>query len=293
MKILITGGTGFIGRKLVKSFTEEEHQVTILSRSNRSSGNRHVDYRKWDGKKMPPAIGLYDVVINLAGASIADGRWTAEYKQKIRDSRVWATQACVDYINASPNPPKVFISASAIGYYGGLRKEETTESATAGEDFLGKTCKAWEDTALAANCRTVLPRIGLVLGNEGGAFPILTTIYNWCLGGRLASGEQGYSWVHVEDVIGVIRYSIEHEQLEGPVNTVAPEIITQKQFSRALGKAMGRPDPFITPKFLLDLVFGEKSILFWGGQWAVPKKLSESNYPFKFSQLASALNDLV
>ena len=249
MKILITGGTGFLGRKLVKSLTDDEHQVTILSRSNRTSGNRFVDYRKWDGKKMPAAIGLYDVVVNLAGASIADGRWSPEYKEKIRDSRVWATQACVDYINASPNPPNVFISASAVGIYGGMREEETSESAEPGTDFMAKICEEWEDTALQATCRTVLPRIGLVLGNEGGALPVLTTIYGWCLGGRLASGKQGYSWIHVDDVIGIIRYAIENENLEGPVNTVAPGIVNQKIFPVRWAKPCIAQTPLLRPNF--------------------------------------------
>ena len=293
MKVLITGGTGFIGQHLVESLTQDEHTVTILSRSKRESKNRYVSYRQWDGKIMPPAIGLYDVVVNLAGASIADDRWTEDRKKELIGSRVGPTQACVDFINHSPNPPKVFISSSAVGYYGGNREEVVSEDAAPGEDFMAEVCKTWEETAVKANCRTVLLRTGVVLGNEGGAYPLMSTAYKMFLGGKFGSGKQGFPWIHIKDQIGAMRYCIENEEMSGPVNLVAPEMVEQKVFSRALAKSLGRPDPFIVPKFGLDLIFGERSILFWGGTKVKPQALEAGGYQFTYPQLKEALESLV
>jgi len=289
MKVLITGGTGFIGKNLVKSLTADEHTVTILTRSDRESKNRYVSYRKWDGKSMPPAIGLYDVVINLAGASIADERWTDSRKQVLMDSRVGPTQACVNYINKSPNPPKVFISASAVGYYGGNRPEKVTESDEPGDDFMAEICKRWETEAQKAQCRTVLLRTGVVLGKSGGAYPLMSQAYKFFLGGKFGSGEQGFPWIHIRDEIDAIRFCIENASVSGPVNLVAPDTVAQKEFSRALAKSLGRPDPFIVPKFGLDLIFGERSILFWGGMNVLPQALQDAGYAFQYPNLVDAL----
>ncbi|MEM6633015.1 MAG: TIGR01777 family oxidoreductase [Bacteroidota bacterium] len=293
MKVLITGGTGFIGQHLVQSLTQDEHTVTILSRSNRTSKNRYVSYRQWDGRSMPPAIGLYDVVVNLAGASIADDRWTEDRKRELVKSRIHPTQACVDFINNSPNPPKVFISSSAVGYYGGNREEVVSEDSAPGDDFMAEVCKKWEEVGSTANCRTVLLRTGVVLGNEGGAYPLMSTAYKMFLGGKFGSGKQGFPWIHIQDQIGAIRYCIEKEGIEGPVNLVAPEVVEQKEFSRALARSLGRPDPFIVPKFGLDLIFGERSILFWGGTKVLPAALKKGGYAFSYPALKEALESLV
>ncbi|MEL6192347.1 MAG: TIGR01777 family oxidoreductase [Bacteroidota bacterium] len=293
MNILLTGGTGFIGQALTKAFTEKQWQVTILSRSAKSSPERYVSYLQWDGKKMPLGMGMYDVVINLAGASIAESAWTSKYKEVLRDSRIHATQACVDYINKSVQKPKLFISASAIGFYGGARDEKTPETATAGDDFLAVLSKEWEDVSQKAKCRIVNPRISVVLGNEGGAFPLMATAYNFFVGGKLGSGKQGFSWIHIDDIVKAFLFFIENEQIEGPVNLAAPELVNQKTFSSALAKTMGRPDVIPAPKFALNMIFGERSILFWGGQWAVPQKLQEVGFTYDFPELMGALEDLV
>jgi len=293
MNILITGGTGFIGSKLVQSLATDQHTITVLTRSDRTSRNQYVSYRKWDGKKMLPAIGLYDVVINLAGAGIADERWSEERKQLILSSRVDTTRACVEYINASPNPPDVFVSGSAVGYYGGNAQGEKTEDSAPGDDFLADVCIQWEDEARKAICRTVLLRTGVVLGNSGGAFPLMSKAYKFFLGGKFGSGTQGFPWIHIDDEVAAIRFCMENETISGPVNLAAPDIVDQKTFSGMLGDALNRPDPFIVPKFMLDAVFGQRSVLFWGGQKVVPQKLLDVGYEFKYPQLTPALQSLV
>jgi len=292
MKILITGGTGFIGSHLARTLTANEHTVTVLTRHDRRSKNRYLSYREWDGINMPPAVGLYDVVVNLAGAGIADERWSESRKQEILDSRIYATQACVNYINSSPNPPELFISASAVGYYGGNPSGIQEEMSEPGNDFLAEVCVKWEEAAKLANCRYVLLRTGVVLGRGGGAFPLMKKAYNFFLGGKFGNGKQGFPWIHISDEIGAIRFCIDNPKISGPVNLVAPETVDQKTFSRNLGKALGRPDPFIVPKFMLDAVFGQRSVLFWGGQKVIPKKLQQAGFRFEYPQLLSALKDL-
>ena len=187
MQILITGGTGFIGTQLVRALVADGHTLTLLTRTNRhTAAGRNVSYLRWDGKEMPLGMGFFDGVINLAGAGIADAKWTEDYKELIRSSRVSATQACVKYINNSVRPPKVFISASAVGFYGGNREEIADETATAGADFLAEVCQQWEQLALQAKVRTVTPRIGVVLGRSGGAFPLMEAAYKLFLGGKFA-----------------------------------------------------------------------------------------------------------
>jgi uncharacterized protein (TIGR01777 family) len=293
MNYLITGGTGFIGTHLVKSLTGDGHQVTILSRSEKESKDRLISYRQWDGKKMPLGIGLYDGVINLAGAGIADKGWSDDRKKVILESRVNATRACVDYINKSNRKPKVFLSASAVGIYGGDRREKTPEDARAGDDFLAEVCKKWEETALQANCRTVLPRIGIVLGKGGGALEQMKTPYKMWLGGRYGDGKQGFSWIHINDIVGAMRFALENEAVEGPLNLASPGLVNQAEFSEKLAFSLNVMDLMVVPKFALKMIFGERSILFWGGQNAVPEKLQELGYAFSFPELKPALEDLV
>lgn len=292
MNILITGGSGFIGTKLTESFTADGHQVSILSRSARKSENRLVSYLQWDGKSFPLATGIFDVIINLAGASIAGGKWTDNYKKEILKSRLDTTQACVNFINKSNRPPKVFVSASAIGFYGGFPEEIKTEEDGPGDDFLGDVCKQWEDASQTTKCRVVNPRIGIVLGLEGGAYPQMVTPYKFWLGGRFASGKQGFSWVHIDDIAGAIRFAVDNETVQGPVNLVAPNWVDQATFSEKLAHSLGVMDLMIVPKFGLQLIFGEKSIILWGGQKVLAKKLEELGYNFKYPDLEAALAQL-
>jgi hypothetical protein len=293
MNILITGGTGFIGKHLIQRFTREGHLVTVLTRGNQRSENRHLHYLKWNGKEMPLGIGLFDVVINLAGSSIAGNRWTPAYKQEILSSRVEATRACVDYINHSSRPPQVFISASAVGYYGANRLEAVDEQSAPGSDFVAEVAIQWEAEAAKANVRTVCPRIGLVLGKDGGMMERLLPIYRGFLGGRFASGKQGFPWIHIDDLVNAFALFIEQESIAGPVNLAAPEASDQAAFSAALAKVLGVLQPFVLPKFALDLIFGEMSVLFWGGQQVIPRKLEAVGYGWRYPRLEEALRSVV
>lgn len=292
MNILLTGATGFIGNHLVRALLTDGHQLTILTRAARS-GTRNVSYLPWNGTEMPLGMGHFDAVINLAGASLAEGKWTPERKQTIIDSRVRATEACVQYINRSNRPPAVFVSASAVGYYGGLRAGQLDESATPGSDFLAEVCLAWEQAAQGANCRTAIVRIGVVLGQEGGAFPKLSQAFRAFVGGPMAGGEQPFPWIHIADVVGAIRFLLYQQACSGVYNLAAPETLTNAQFSRTLAQTLKRPMLFSVPKFALERLLGEQSVLLWGGQQAIPAHLLHDGYQFQFSTAQQALQNLV
>ncbi len=294
MNILIAGGTGFIGNYLVKSLTNAGHTVTLLSRSKRESGNRYVNYVQWDGKELPLAIrvAVFDGVINLTGESIAEKKWTDEYKKKLRESRIATTNACVQYINGSSLTPKFFLNASAVGIYGGDSSTETDETSETGNDFMGNLCREWEEEAKKVNCRNVQLRIGIVLGRGGGMIKEITPIYKMHIGGKFSSGTQGLSWIHITDLIRAIHFIIENENISGPVNLSAPVWVTQSAFSKTLDKVLGKWNPFVIPKFVLDIVFGERSVLFWGGQKATPKKLIKAGFQFQFPELEPALREI-
>ena len=291
MNILLTGGTGFIGTHLVPALLKAGHQVTILSRSAKQDPAKKVDYLAWNGKEMPFGIGLYDVVINLAGASIGRLRWTESIKQEIMQSRVDATRACVAYINQSPNPPRLFISASGVGYYGVKYTEEIHEKARPGDDFAARVTVEWEAEAKKAQTRTITPRFGVVMG-DGGALEQMAKIWRFYLGGKLGSGEQGFPWVHIEDVTRAILFFLESEDLEGPVNVVAPQIISQARFSECLAQEMRVKAPWIIPKFALKILFGEASILLWGGQKVIPRVLQREKFRFSFPDIDVALTNI-
>lgn len=293
LNVLITGGTGFIGKHLLARLSVEGHTVTVLTRGNRKSKDRFITYLQWNGKEMPLGIGVFDVVINLAGAGIADERWTKSRKEEILQSRLDATAACVKYINSSPRKPKVFISASAVGYYGTKYQEEIDEKKKPGDDFTAEVCVKWEEASQKATCRTVNPRIGIVLGKGGGAMKKLVPLYNMYLGGTIAGGKQGFPWIHVDDIVSAFLFCIENEAIEGPVNLVSPQVTDQKTFSGKLADALNKIDPFPAPKFALELVLGERALLLWGGQKAIPRVLQREKFVFKFSELTDALADIV
>lgn len=294
MKILLTGGTGFIGGHLVPALLREGHEVAILTRSSKhTSDHPALSYLQWNGKKMPTGIGLYDAVVNLAGASIAGSRWTDEAKEKIMNSRIKATNACVEYINRNPNPPKVFLSASAVGYYGVEHKGVIDETASSGTDFAARVCARWEEEANKANCRTVLPRIGIVLGKDGGALEKMLPVYKMYLGGRFGSGKQGFPWIHIDDIVGAMIHLLTDETAEGPYNLTGPELIDQATFSGKLAEALGTKDFFVVPGFALKLLFGEQAILFLKGQKPKPQKLEALGFDFKYATASEALKAVV
>ncbi|MEO0896413.1 MAG: TIGR01777 family oxidoreductase [Bacteroidota bacterium] len=294
MNILITGGTGYIGGFLVPALLEQGHNVTILTRSGKKSKQRGKSYLKWNGKEMPIGIGIFDAIINLAGANIGKLSWTDENKKLFWDSRVDVTQACTDYINRSPNPPKVFLSGSAVGYYGIDRDEVVDETSSPANDFLGELSVAWEAEALKAKCRTVILRTGVVIGKGSEVTERLKPLYQLYLGGKIASGKQGFPWIHIQDEVQIILKALHDNSMEGPYNLVGPEMLSQKEFSNAFAKAMKVVDFLPIPGFAMSILFGrEKGELLTGGQKVVPKRLLEAGYEFLFKDALTALKDIL
>lgn len=301
MNFLVSGATGLIGQKLCRRLQGEGHQITILSRSL-EKGSR-LGYRTivWQPEKeiLPnAALEGIDVVIHLAGEHIAAQRWTAEHKHRIRASRVISTRNIVAAIQAASSKPKTFICASAIGFYGNRGDEKLTESAPIGTGFLSEVCREWEAEAAAArdmNVRVVQARIGVVLAkpDDGGALKDMLPIFKLGLGGNLGSGTQWFPWVHVDDVVGIIHHAIFTESISGPINTVAPNPVTNAEFTATLAKVIHRPAIFSAPGFMLRLGLGEMADLLLGGARVIPDLAITTGYQFKFPDLRPALANLL
>jgi len=302
MKVIITGGTGLIGSALAKSLTQENHEVIVLSRSPKKARNLPpaVQVVAWDGQSAKGWGHLADgaeAIVNLAGESIGDGRWTAERKRRIRNSRLNAGLAGVEAIEAAENKPKVLIQSSAVGYYGPSNGREIAEDTAAGNDFLAQICVEWEESTAAVEdmdgVRRVIIRSGVVLSTEGGAFPRMLLPFKMFAGGPIGSGKQGLSWIHLADQVAAIRFLIEHPDASGPFNLTAPNPLTNAQFGKALGKALHRPAIMPTPSFAMKLAFGEMSLVLLEGQQTVPQRLQELGFTFEFPKAEGALRDLV
>ncbi|WHY75404.1 TIGR01777 family oxidoreductase [Neobacillus sp. WH10] len=298
MRIVIAGGSGFIGKKLTEFLLSEGHIITVLTRKDKkSSGN--VSYVKWleEGTSPENEIKNADIFINLAGVSLNDGRWNASHQKQIYDSRMKATDELLRIIAILPEKPSVLINASAIGIYPpSVNAVYTEDSLETANDFLGKTVHDWENKAKqveAHSIRAVFMRCGVVLGNEGGALPLMALPYKWFAGGTVGSGEQWVSWVHVTDVVRAIAFAIENEKLSGPVNVTSPSSINMKDFGKTIGSVLHRPHWLPVPSFAMKMVLGQKSTLVLEGQHVVPKVLMEEGFEFMFPSLQSALEDLL
>jgi len=314
MKVIIAGGSGLLGSALVAALSDERHEVVVLTRrpgAVRAAGVSPpaaigrplaaiVKNVQWtpDGETAAWASALEgaDAVINLAGESIGAGRWSAARKQHIVDSRVQATRSLVKAIAASSAPPPVFISGSAVGYYGPCGDEVVTEESPAGADFLGHVCAAWETEAARAsssNVRVVRIRTGLVLDRRGGALPRMLLPFRLGAGGPLGSGRQYWPWIHIDDWVSLVRWAIVTPGLAGPVNVTAPDPVSNTDFARSLGRALHRPALLPTPGFALRLMLGEMADgLLLSGQRAVPAKASAAGFAFRYSRLDEALGSL-
>jgi hypothetical protein len=305
MRVVITGGTGLIGQRLVKSLAEDGHQVVILSRNPHQDGPlpATVSFAKWDAKTAEgwaQQVDDADAIVNLAGESIAgDGflpaRWTPDRKRAIVNSRVNAGKALIEAMRKAVNKPAVLIQSSAVGYYGPRKAEEITEDTPAGKDFLADVCKQWEAStaeAEAMGIRRAIIRTGVVLSTQGGALPRQSFPFRLFAGGPLGSGKQYYPWIHIDDEIAAIRYLIDNPAASGAYNLTAPNPVTNAQFSRALGRVMKRPSIVPVPGFSFKLLFGEVSTVLLDGQRAIPARLKEMGYDFRFPQPEGALHDL-
>ena len=289
MRILVTGGSGFIGQALTKALTERGDQVVILSRTPARVPARKgvlvVD-------RLSAVKGRLDAVVNLAGAPIVDKRWTDARKQLLRSSRIDLTRQLVEWMSSLDSPPHTLISGSAIGYYGSHQDEVLDESADPSAGFPHELCHAWEQAAMAAESSTTrvcLVRTGVVLGPGGGALSKMLPPFKLGLGGPVGDGQQWMSWIHLDDEVGAILYLLDNPSLRGPFNLTAPEPVTNEVFSKTLGQVVKRPAVFRMPAFVMQLMLGEASELLVEGQRVVPKHLNSAGYTFKYTSLEAAL----
>ncbi|TEB16676.1 Epimerase family protein [Pelotomaculum sp. FP] len=300
MKALIFGGTGFIGRNLCNELLSAGYRVSIVSRNPQKAGlsGSGAEAVAWSVSAGALPVELLDgvtLIINLAGESIGNRRWTQPVKEEILNSRVQITQAIVNAIKQQRFIPRVLINASAIGFYGPRGDAEITESTPAGHDFLAKVCQAWEEEALKAQTsgvRVVVVRIGVVIG-DAGALARMKAPFRFYVGGPLGTGAQWMSWIHVKDLTRLIRFAAENENMNGPVNATAPELVRMKDFCNTLGQVMGRPSWLRVPGFLLKVVLGEMSNILLNSQRVLPDKILKEGFLFRFPVLKNALEDII
>ena len=308
MKIVIAGGTGFLGSPLAEMYAEEGHDVRVLSRSLMSGDTRHdpgtgvpgVTRVGWkaDGKAGPwtAAIEGADAAINLAGESIAGKRWSPQRKAQLRDSRILSTRSLAAAIHNASRPPAVFVSGSAVGYYGPSGDEPKTEESPAGADFMGKLGEDWDREARAAarpDVRVVLLRTGVVLERSGGALPEMMRPFRFFIGGRVGRGHQYLSWIHRLDWIEMVRWIVQTPEVSGPVNATAPHPVTSRGFARALGRAMRRPSLVPAPAFAVRLVLGEMAQAVLTGQRVVPAVALRHGYHFRYPEIDQAFRGIL
>lgn len=302
MRIIITGGTGLIGRALSKGLLNAGHLVTILSR-HPDQGHEMpngVRVEGWDGAT-PQGWGHLvndaDAIVNLAGAGIADALWTDKRKHLIRESRIHAGLAVQKAIEEASNKPKVLIQASAVGYYGQAHRDEMiTEDSPPGHDFLAKVCFDWEMATapvVRMGVRRAVMRTGIVLSREGGAFPKMLLPFKFFAGGPLGNGRQWMPWIHIDDQVRAMIFLLTHETANGAFNLSAPNPVTNKQFSQMIGATMGRPAFLPAPSFAIKTALGEMSTILLDGQRAVPQKLEAAGFTFKFGTAQEALSKLL
>ena len=296
MKALITGGTGFIGKHLAKQLNDP----VIAGRNKKKIQALLPDFeaRSWNPAKPidPSFLTGVDTIFHLAGESIFKGRWNTAKKERIRASRTEGTRRLVDAIATARTKPRVLISSSAVGIYGDRTDDILHESSQTGTDFLARVCCQWEGEALRAEkygVRVVLIRTGVVLGRDGGALAQMLPPFKFGLGGRLGSGNQYMSWIHRDDLCRIMIWAAENDQAHGPINSVAPTPVTNREFTRALAKAVARPALLPIPGFLLKLLLGEFATVLLSSQRVLPKALQKNGFRFHYPDISSALANLI
>jgi uncharacterized protein len=301
MQIVITGGTGFIGRPLCAALCQEGHRVTILTRriEAQRSCDSNVTAIEWNGRMAGDwehCLDGADAVINLAGAPIADGRWTDAHKRLLTESRVLTTRLLVEALSRRSLKPRVLISASGIGYYGASDDRVLDEGAARGQGFLADLCLAWEAEALRAKefgVRVVMLRTGMVLEQDGGALPKMLLPFRLFAGGPIMPGTQWVSWIHRRDHIGLIQWALTTQSVSGPLNAVAPDAVTMKQFCGSIGRVLHRPSWLPVPGFALRVALGELGTLMTTGQHVTPAKALSGGYVFQYPKLEPALRAIL
>ncbi len=296
MRILISGSSGFIGSALTSTLVSSGHTVLRLVRSpEKLAGD--IFWNPDQGRIDTSNLEGMDAVVHLAGESIASGWWTAQKKDRIRETRVKGTKLLSDALTDLKKPPSVFISASAIGIYGDRGAEILKENSLPGKDFLAGVCQEWEaapELAARKGIRVVNPRFGIVLGKEGGALAKMLYPFKLGVGGKIGSGEQYMSWITIDDVVGALQFALMNEKIKGPINVVAPHPVTNVEFTKILGKTISRPTIFPLPAFVAHWVMGEMAdVLLLSSARVEPAQLLEKGYVFKFPQLEPALRHLL
>jgi uncharacterized protein len=293
MNILITGGTGLIGRKLCAALLAKGHEITVLSRSPdsvKAKCGEAVQAMATLDEWTPETI--FDAVINLAGEPIVDARWTDQQKQRLWQSRVSLTETLVQRIANAKHKPAVLLSGSAVGFYGDGGDNILDESLPAGTDFGAHLCSAWENAAQSASdfgIRVCLLRTGLVLASSGGLLGRMLPAFKLGLAARLGNGQQWMSWIHIDDYVAIVLLLLENAQAVGAYNMTAPEPVTNQQFTNTLAHVLHRPALFVAPAFLLKLMLGERAELLLGGQRALPTNVQALGYRFQYATLEQAL----
>ena len=293
MKVIVTGAGGLVGSHVSRELSSRGHTATPLTRpSSRTSPGSIV----WDphaGRLDPAALEGHDAVVHLAGESISSGRWSAERKRRILESRVKGTTLLSETLARVPNGPKVLVSASAIGYYGDRGADRLDENAAPGHDFLAEVCQRWEAAtrpAAEAGVRVVRLRFGIILSPDGGALPKLLTPFKLGAGGVIGNGRQYMSWIDINDIVGLIVHALSTPGLDGPVNAVAPSPVTNAVFTKVLGRVLSRPTFFPLPAFAARLLLGEMAdALLLSSQNVSPVRATASGYAFRFNDLESSL----
>jgi uncharacterized protein (TIGR01777 family) len=300
MRVAITGSTGLIGSALAHSLLADGHQVVRLVRDRPTRPTRDgSESAQWDptgGRLQPGALDAVDAVVHLAGAGVGDKRWSVAYKEEIRRSSAMGTRTIARACAESATPPRVLVSASATGYYGDTGERIIEESAPPGDDFLAAVCVDWEsaaDRAREAGIRVVHPRTGLVVSAKGGAFGRLLPLFRFGLGGRLGSGNQYWPFISLTDHIAALRFAIDSEELSGPVNFTAPEPLTNREITRAMGRALRRPTIASVPAFALRAALGEFATGITGSCRAIPAGLHKAGFAFIHPTIDEALTSVL
>ncbi len=298
MNIVIAGGTGLIGSKIVEHFSKDKHHIYILTRNSTNKNNTDtITYVNWlnDGDEPEKKLENIDVVINLAGESI-NSRWTNEQKKRILTSRLDATKNCLTLMEKLTQKPKVYLNASAVGFYGtSLSTTFTEDDHDVGTDFLATVVEAWEREAIEAEAlgiRTVLLRFGVVLASDGGALSKMMMPYKLFAGGTVGSGKQWLSWIHIDDVVSMVEFAVNNEKVSGALNVTGPNPKQMKQFGSVLGGVLGRPHWLPAPSFALKILLGEMSLLVLEGQKVLPKKAIDHGFQFTYPHLEDAFRSL-
>lgn len=302
MNIFITGGTGFIGKHLIKALLMDGHSVKVLTRNEEKAEKVFGSQVKVVGgnparrEKWTEALEGCDAIINLCGEPILAKKWTEQRKRILLNSRILPTRIIIESIEKLENKPEVLINGSAIGYYSGRGDKKITEDESAGNDFGASLCKEWEDEARRAEgygVRVVAIRTGFVLGHGEGGLTNMLTPFKFFAGGPIGSGKQYISWIHINDEVGIIKMALTNKDIKGPINATAPNPVTNREFSKTLGRVLGRPSWLPVPPFMLKLLFGEGAALLAEGQHAIPQKALNAGYKFQFETLEPALQDVL